>query len=153
MSLAAELELGDARVEFVCDYVLKTMKIKADKWTKMYSVEENKQMILEFFEKNDRACLLISANAAGVLSVSFGWPSQIKSKAVYFVRKGQDHISKDANLRNLLIYGDLSYAPIEQLSVFVDEVSTFQMHLPSLMYLYICTMTSYISSGAVPIAG
>lgn len=122
MSLAADLELGDTRVEFIAEYVLKTMKVKPDKWTKMYNVDENKQMIMEFFEKADMPCLLISANAAGVLSVTREWPAQLKGKAIYFVRKGKENLGKDVNLRNALIYGDLAYNPIDQLSTFVDEV-------------------------------
>ena len=122
MSLAADLEIGDTRVEFIADYVLKTMKIKPDKWTKMYGVDEVKQMFLDFFDKPEHTSLLISANAAGVLSVGFDWPAQLRTKAVYFVKKSKDPIQKDSPIRSSLIYGDLSYSPIDQLSAFVDEV-------------------------------
>jgi len=46
-----DLEINDPRVEFLADYVLKTMKLRADRWLKMYSVEENKQLCLDFFDK------------------------------------------------------------------------------------------------------
>ena len=122
MSLAADLEIGDPRVEFVADYVLKTMKLKGDKWTKMYSVDENKQMFLDFFEKSDHPSLMVSLNSSGNLMVSFTWPSALKSKACYFVKKTKEAVQKDASIRNVLFYGDLSYTPIDQLSAFVDEV-------------------------------
>ena len=92
MSLAADLELGDVRVEFIADYVLKTMKLKADKWTKMYSVEENKAMILEFLDKSDHIQLVIIGSSAGALTPSFEWPMQLKGKACYFVRKGKESL-------------------------------------------------------------
>lgn len=46
-----DLEINDPRVEFLADYVLKTMKLRADRWLKMYAAEENKQLCLEFFDK------------------------------------------------------------------------------------------------------
>ena len=124
MSLAADLELGDSRVEFIADYVLKTMKLKPDKWTKMYSVDENKGMFTDFFERNDQLNFLVSANAAGVLSCSFDWPSQMRAKACYFVKKRKEPITKDTVFRSAVLYGDLSSSPIDQLSAFVDEVRT-----------------------------
>jgi len=50
-----DLEINDPRVEFLADYVLKTMKLRADRWLKMYSAEENKQLCLDFF---DKVCIL-----------------------------------------------------------------------------------------------
>lgn len=123
MASAAELELGDARVEFMADYVLKTLRLKGDKFTKMYNVEENKMMFMEFFEKADHMVMIIQAAGGGALNVSYDWPTNLRNKACYFVRKAKDLITKDANLRNVFYYGDLSYAPLEQLSAFVDEVS------------------------------
>jgi len=46
-----DLEINDPRVEFLAEYVLKTMKLRADRWLKLYSVEENKQLCLDFFDK------------------------------------------------------------------------------------------------------
>ena len=120
--MAADLDINDRRIEFVADYVLKTMKLKADKWSKMYSLDENKQLIVDFFEKADHQSLLIAASSAGALTVSYDWPPQLKSKACYFVKKGKEAIPKDASLRKTLIFGDLSYSPMDQLSAFVDEV-------------------------------
>ena len=130
-NLAADLELNDTRVEFICDYVLKTFKIKGDKWMKLYNVEDNKAMILTFLEKPEIPQILISLSPAGLLSVTTDWPGNLKSKSCYFVRKGKDPILKDGSLRNMIMYGDLSYSPVEQLSAFVDEVS------PTLLWKYL----------------
>lgn len=132
---AAELELGDARVEFMADYVLKTLRLKGDKWTKMYNLEENKMMFMDFFEKADHMVMIIQAAGGGALSVTYDWPTTLRNKACYFVRKGKDLIAKDANLRNAFYYGDLSYAPLEQLSAFVDEVSSLNAVHVSPAYL------------------
>jgi dynein heavy chain len=46
-----ELEIGDPRVEFLADYVIRTMKLRPERWQRMYATEENKQICLDFFEK------------------------------------------------------------------------------------------------------
>ena len=126
--MASDLDINDKRVEFVADYVLKTMKLKGDKWTKMYSLEENKQMFLEFFDKSDHSNLIVTVSSAGALSVGYEWPATLRNqKACYFVKKSKENIQKDSPLRNSLIYGDLSYSPMDQLSAFVDEVFNFKL--------------------------
>jgi len=84
--MAAELDIGDARVEFIADYVLKTLRIKGDKWTKMYVIEENKALCIDFFDKPDSPTLVIALNPAGGLAVSNEWPAQFKQKAVSFAQ-------------------------------------------------------------------
>ena len=122
MTSVSELELNDARVEFIADYVLKTLRVKGDKFTKLYGVDENKQLFMDFFEKQDVLQLIVAANAAGGLAVSTQWPDKLWTKACYFVKKQKEAITKDTPYRTSLIYGDLSYSPVDQLSAFVDEV-------------------------------
>jgi len=84
--MAAELDIGDSRVEFMADYVLKALRIKGDKWTKMYTVEDNKQLCLEFCDKPDAPTLVIALNQAGGLAVTTEWPTQFKQKAVSMLK-------------------------------------------------------------------
>ncbi|XP_013396327.1 dynein beta chain, ciliary isoform X2 [Lingula anatina] len=120
--MASDLELGDSRVEFIADYVLKTMKLKPDKWMKMYNQEEYKLMILEYFDKTDVQNLILLVNSAGVITPQYEWPTNFKGKACYFVKKGTGAINKDNPVRNATVYGDLSHSPLDQLSAFVDEI-------------------------------
>jgi len=80
--MAADLEIGDARVEFIAEYVLRTLRIKGDKWTKMYVIEDNKQLCVDFFDKPDSQVLVVAMNPAGGLAVTSEWPAQFKLKAV-----------------------------------------------------------------------
>lgn len=41
---------------------------------------------------------------------------------VYFIKKMTEQIPKEAIVKNFIMYGDVSYSPIDQLSAFVDEV-------------------------------
>lgn len=121
--MADDLELNDSRVEFIAVYLLKTLKLKSDKWMKMYAIEDHKVMIQEFLDKNEQNLLVFILNSSGTLTISHSYPNQIKNKACYFAKKGKDPISKDVNIKDALIYGDLSYSPLDQLSAILDEVN------------------------------
>lgn len=123
--MASELELNDNRVEFIADYVLKNMKLKGDKWMKMYNTDEIRQMFLDFFEKPEIPALVITLNSGGVLVSQHDWPQNPKGKTCYFVKKGRDAITKDTVLKTAFVYGDLAYMPLDQLSAFVDEVYNY----------------------------
>ncbi|KAJ8313224.1 hypothetical protein KUTeg_009222, partial [Tegillarca granosa] len=114
------LELGDARVEFIADYVLKSMNLKQDKWMKMYT-DECKQLFIDFFEKAEFLKLII-AFSGGNISTQYEWPTNPKAKACYFAKRSRDPLPKDPSFKNALLYGDLSYAPLDHLASFVDQV-------------------------------
>jgi dynein heavy chain len=78
---------------------------------------------LEFFDKQENLCLVVTGNSAGVLALQYEWPNSVKHKAVYFVKKNKENVQKDGKYRDQLLYGDLSNAPMDQLSAYVDEVS------------------------------
>ena len=122
---AEELEIGDARIEFMAVYLLKTLKLKADRWIKMYAIEDNKVIIHEFVEKNEQSLLVYILSSSGALSVQYEYPNVVKGKLCYFAKKNKEAIGKDLNIKDALIYGDLSYSPVEQMSAILDEVSLF----------------------------
>uniref|UniRef100_H2YYB5 AAA+ ATPase domain-containing protein n=1 Tax=Ciona savignyi TaxID=51511 RepID=H2YYB5_CIOSA len=111
----------DKRYVFLGDYVLKTMKFKPDKWQKCIGVEENKIFIQEFFDKADNVFLIISANAAGILTPTDNFIPAGKTKAVYFIKRAKETIGTES-IQNQLLFGDLSYAPLDQMSSLVDDV-------------------------------
>lgn len=116
------MEFNDVRFEFISEYTLKSMKLKADKWAKLQGNDEYRQTILDFFEKQEYNILIIFQNNAGQLQPSFDFPTSMKAKAVYFSKKEKGmNVGKD-NFKTALTYGDLSYSPLEQLSALVDEV-------------------------------
>jgi dynein heavy chain len=121
--MAEDLELNDSRVEFMALYLLKTLKLKSDKWTKMYGAEENKLLIQDFLDKSDCNLIVFSINPAGILQPALTFPSSVKAKACYFAKRSKEGIGKDVNIKEALVYGDLSYSPLEQLSALLDEVN------------------------------
>lgn len=123
------MEFNDVRFEFISEYTLKSMKLKADKWAKLQGNDEYRQTILDFFEKPEYNIIVIYQNTAGQLQPTFDFPSSMKAKAVYFSKKEKGmNVGKD-NYKTALTYGDLSYSPLEQLSALVDEVNCFAVFI------------------------
>ncbi|CAF2140297.1 unnamed protein product [Rotaria magnacalcarata] len=120
--MAEDLELNDPRIYFVADYVLKTLKLKSDKFAKMYGLEENKIILHEFFDKADSPILVVQYTAAGSLQPTVVFPNVLKNKSCYFIKKRRENIPRDSILRDVMMYGDLSTSPVDQLSAMVDEL-------------------------------
>ena len=112
----------DPRLEALSQYTLKTIKQKPDKWAKMMGLEENVMMINEFLEKPEIRLLVIFANQQGLLTPSKLFPNSTKTKAVYFLKRQADAVKKE-NIKALLIFGDMSHVPLDQLASIVESVS------------------------------
>lgn len=112
----------EKRLEFIKDYVLKTLRLKKDQWQKCVAVEEHKQVIQDFLDKSDHTPFVVYLNTAGQLvpTNEFTWTS--KNKAVYLMKHSQTAVSADT-MRTDLRRGVMSCSALEQLSVFVETVS------------------------------
>ena len=114
---------GDPRVELISQICLRMLKVKPDKWTKMASTEENMQVILSFLDKAEKRLLIIYLTSSGTLLPMTSFPSSLKNKAVYYVKRSPEAIKKE-NLKSLLTYGGMSSSPLDQFSSFIDSVSS-----------------------------
>ncbi|XP_034563350.1 dynein heavy chain 9, axonemal [Notolabrus celidotus] len=112
--------MEDRRLDFLSDYVLRTLKLKQEKWQKCVSSEENLQVLQGFLERPDQRTLVVSVTAAGLLQPSAAFTG-LKHKAVYFIKRKQTALSPDS-MKEHLVYGDISYAPLDQFSALVEEV-------------------------------
>ena len=61
--------------------------MKEDKWARMVSQDDNVMMMNEFLEKNEPKVLLINLTGAGLLQPATVFPTTLKNKAVYFVKR------------------------------------------------------------------
>ena len=135
------MEFNDVRFDFLSEYVLKTMKLKPDKWAKLTGNDEYRQWVIDFFEKPEHNILIIMQNNAGQLQPSFDFPTSTKSKSVYFLKREKGmNVGKD-NYKTALTYGDLSYSPLDHLSALVDEVCMqtvlYNLFKSGIMYTFI----------------
>lgn len=65
--------------------------------------------------------LLMTVPPSGLLVPTFSFPSNIKSKFCYFIRKKRE-IVLESNIKEILIIGDMSYRPIDELSALTEDV-------------------------------
>ncbi len=137
-----ELDIKDCRIEFFAVYVLRTLKIRADKWVKMFNMEENEKLIVEFIEKKDNNLLCFTytgplsqthSGSVGNLIPAYELPLNVKAKTIYFIKKEPGTVvAKDQIFKEIFYYGDIAYSPIGQLTAIIDEVKN------SVMYWLIC---------------
>uniref|UniRef100_A0A3Q1G344 Dynein, axonemal, heavy chain 9 n=1 Tax=Acanthochromis polyacanthus TaxID=80966 RepID=A0A3Q1G344_9TELE len=111
----------DPRLDFISDCVLRTFKLKRDKWQKCVSSENNLQLLQEFVDNPKQRLLLMSVTAAGQLQPAAFFAANSKHKTVYFLKLDETALSPQS-MKEKLVYGDLSYAPLDQFSALVEEV-------------------------------
>ncbi|XP_018352750.1 PREDICTED: dynein heavy chain 9, axonemal-like [Trachymyrmex septentrionalis] len=114
-----EKKEDDERIEFLYKYLVLSRKIKPDKWMKMLTNEEYKEMIMKFFGTPSEMILIIQLTSAGML-VPFLEITPGRIKTSYFIKKYPVEITKK-NYRSVIIPGDMASKPIEELSVLVEE--------------------------------
>ncbi len=65
--MVEELDIADLRIHFIADYLIKSLRLRSDKWTKMVQIEDQNRTILEFCEKPHPTLLVFHVNPAGSL--------------------------------------------------------------------------------------
>ncbi|RLU17527.1 hypothetical protein DMN91_009762 [Ooceraea biroi] len=115
-----ERKEDDERLEFLYKYLTLSRKIKADKWVKMMTNEEFKEIITKFFDTSSEMILIVQLNPAGVLMPFLEIPATARAKASYFIKRYPVEVTNE-NYRDVLIPGDMAPNPIEELSVLVEE--------------------------------
>ncbi|KAM9424094.1 dynein axonemal heavy chain 9 isoform 2-T2 [Pholidichthys leucotaenia] len=114
----------DKRLDLIADYVLTTLKVKQDKWQRCVSDEDSRQVLQDFLDRPDQRALVVSLSAGGggLLQPSASFASfSSRSKAVYFMKRSRAELSPES-LKDSLVCGDLSLAPLDQFSALVEEV-------------------------------
>jgi hypothetical protein len=67
---SGQYEIGaDFRMDFIFDYIMRALKVKMDKWLKMYAQEEYRTIIVEFFEKEEN--MVINAHRSLLYKIGF----------------------------------------------------------------------------------
>ena len=65
--MVEELDIADLRIHFLADYLIKSLRLRSDKWAKMVQIEEQNHLILEFCDKPQPTLLVFHVNPAGNL--------------------------------------------------------------------------------------
>ncbi|XP_065334425.1 dynein beta chain, ciliary-like [Cloeon dipterum] len=113
--------LEDARLDFLANFTLKSLRLKPEKWAKMCANEDNFLLMTGFLNAPAEKVLVVTLSPLMQLTPVLGFPAPLKSKAVFFVRRLREKATLE-NVRTVLACGDLAPRPGEQLAVLVDTV-------------------------------
>ncbi|XP_022817840.1 dynein beta chain, ciliary-like [Spodoptera litura] len=111
---------ADRRLEFLSEYLLKTLKQKIEKWNK-FITGDDKHILFRFFDTPKYEVLVFRLNTAGLLTCTLSFPPLSRSKMVYFLRNVDEKITQ-ANFRQALTIGEMSGNVLNDLTVLADEV-------------------------------
>ncbi|CAK9799022.1 Dynein beta chain, ciliary [Anthophora plagiata] len=109
----------DPRLEYLYNYLTYSRKLKAEKWTKMLSNADFKEIITKFFGNASEMVLVLQLTPSGLLMPQLGI-TQSKKKQTYFIKKKPETINEN-NYKDVLIPGDMASNPIEELAVLVED--------------------------------
>ncbi|XP_026835009.1 dynein beta chain, ciliary isoform X2 [Drosophila erecta] len=112
----------DNRPEFFWNYLTKTMRLKLDKWTKMISTNEFRDVVIDFLNNPIKKRIIFTINSGGQLYPSYSFPVKPRSKVAYFIRYLTPLHLTEENMLNSLLIGDLLPNPLANLSILCDEV-------------------------------
>lgn len=84
------------------------MRLKIDKWNKIIISDEQRQYLLSFIDKPEPQQMVISQNIAGHLQIHTDWPSPMRNKGVFFVKKEKKPIpSENFDFAEHISVGDI----------------------------------------------
>lgn len=73
----------DTRFEFMGSFVQKTLKLKPEKWLRLTTVEEHKNVLKEFLDRTHPVVLIIILTQSAQIVPSTSFPlTQLKSKGI-----------------------------------------------------------------------
>ncbi|XP_033840356.1 dynein heavy chain 9, axonemal isoform X2 [Periophthalmus magnuspinnatus] len=111
----------DRRLLFLQEHVLRALILKPESWSKCVSGEETRQLVQDFVDKSEPKTLVVTVTAAGALQPANSIMSSSKNKVVYFVKRNQTALRAES-MKDSMLYGELSYAPLQHFCGLVEEV-------------------------------
>ena len=142
----------DPRIEFLADFTLKSLRLKSDKWARLLISDEQRTFLSRFIDhtvpqvyfvtlqirdkciiltiphcKSDLSFylfqeLVISQNFSGHLVIHTDWPTPLKTKGVYFVKRDPKPLPKE-NFLSFMTCGDIHPNSLDHFCAWVEEVS------------------------------
>lgn len=99
----------DTRFEFMGSFVQKTLKLKPEKWLRLTTVEEHKNVLKEFLDRTHPVVLIIILTQSAQIVPSTSFPlTQLKSKGIFNDRATINEFkAKNVSLFNHYLRRDL----------------------------------------------
>ena len=110
-------------LEFIQDYTLKSLRLKPEKWSKLIISDEQRGYLHSFVDNAHPQELIISQNMGGQLQIHTDWPSPLKNKGVFFVKREKEPLPENiSDLLNHMACGDVHPNALDQFCALVEEV-------------------------------
>ena len=94
-----------------------------DKWNKLVISDEQRGFLHSFIDCKEPQELVISQNIGGQLQIHTDWPSPLKNKGVFFVKREKVPLPEDINdLLDHMACGDVHPNALDQFCALVEEV-------------------------------
>ena len=134
MEKGEDVNVHDPRLLFLASVVQKSLRLKADRWTKMLAFDEPRKVIQEFLDNAEPALIVFTQSGPSVLCVYnvllntsnhpavflTGGGAGTRMNSLYFLKKRSGPVHIDPN--KSLLYGDISPQPLDQILTFLSEV-------------------------------
>ncbi|GCC27211.1 hypothetical protein chiPu_0005636 [Chiloscyllium punctatum] len=111
----------DERIDFIKEQAFKSLKVKSEKWNKFIAVDENKKLLLDFFDEMRNGRLLFFTGAGGALHADSQLTFTSKSKMLYIFKNCSGNLSDNDHVNELML-GEILQHPVEHLAVLINEV-------------------------------
>lgn len=92
---------------------------------------------MEFLSLPDQSRILFTLNSTGVLIPMYDFPEDYKTKMTYIIKLEPVEVTNN-NCESILMSGEVSTSPIEDLKAFTENVSTYSKTLNALLHRYTC---------------
>ncbi|KAK7067110.1 Dynein heavy chain 9, axonemal [Halocaridina rubra] len=123
--MAAIVEGEKENWDVLGEYSNKTLRLKAERWTKAVQNEDTRTAILNFLDA-DAEQVVVGQNTSNQLVASSEVPAGLRTKGVYFLKTSDIPLNREedtSNVREHVIFGDISPQPLDQLSTLIEEAS------------------------------
>ncbi|UYV64230.1 DNAH9 [Cordylochernes scorpioides] len=115
-------ESQDERLEYIQRCSIISLRYKPEKFDRFLQNEVYKNLLIEFFSKQELgAKLILTENQLGQIVAYDTYPSVSKLRGVFFIKVLEEPITPE-NYYHGILSGDLSNSPLEQLKHLTDEV-------------------------------
>ncbi|XP_028422796.1 dynein axonemal heavy chain 9 isoform X2 [Perca flavescens] len=112
----------DSRLDFIADYVLRTLRLNQDKWQQCVSSGDNRQLLQDFLDRAEHRSLVVWLSAAGLLQPTAGFPPAGSGTRAVYLLKQRGAALRPHRMQEQLLCGDMSPAALDHFSALVQEV-------------------------------
>ncbi|CAI5762170.1 Hypothetical predicted protein [Podarcis lilfordi] len=113
----------DERIDLIKEQAFKSFKLKAEKWNRFVSTEENQRLLLDFLDEGQHPSLVLFTGPGGNLYAGDGQtPISWKTKLLYVLRKRTVTKVSQFGYKQEIELGEVSSRLLDQVPILISQV-------------------------------